>query len=89
MLELKDGERLLVIFETGNGYSCGCCRRTNLEYETYDSAEELVRVLERSTNDDSQVKVVCKITDMMEFGSFMSSKKDNNHAEVADHLKAL
>lgn len=86
MLEMKEGERLLVIFETGNGYSCSCCRSTSLKYDTYDSVESLISDLEKSTKDDSQVQAICKITDMMEFGSF---KQDNNHAKVAEHLKAL
>jgi hypothetical protein len=31
---------MMIVYTTGNGYFCGCCRRTDRDYEHYDTEEE-------------------------------------------------
>ena len=81
-------EKYVLIYATGNGYNCGCCRQSYVNYETFDSVEDLVRCLKSEVGKDFQVKAIFKTSNVFEYadGSFDHSS-ENNAAVVAAELK--
>lgn len=87
MFEIAENEKILLISENGNGYHCGCCRKSSLSYEVYNSVEELLSQLDNCAKDDFAVRGIFKIIDSMEFGYV--GEDENNSQKVAAHLRAI
>ena len=39
---MSDEAKYVLIYEQGNGYDCGCCRSTSVDYETCEDFEHVL-----------------------------------------------